>query len=86
MVVNRFGEKKDIEKIQMGAILSYRKNEGGIMVYDKNGLGYSELAFIAVNLPEIFDTIQEVLETEDGLEIARKSIDAYNLDLIDLGE
>jgi hypothetical protein len=52
------------------------------MTYDENGLGISELSFLAVNYPATFEVVCG-MNLQDGLELARKYIEAYNLGLIE---
>lgn len=54
------------------------------MTYNKEGLGISELTYLAVNYPEIYDTIEDCLQVDEelGLELARKSIEAINFGLV----
>jgi len=52
------------------------------MTYDKNGLGFSELAFLSLSYPEIFETIETAINDDNeaiGLSIARKAITLANL-------
>jgi len=55
------------------------------MSYDKNGLGFAELSYLALYFPEVFNTLEKALEDNQetiALEIARKTIQAYKLNLI----
>lgn len=55
------------------------------MSYDKNGLHITEIAYIALNLPEVFDTVQEAIndgESGAALKIAQKAIEAKNRGLL----
>lgn len=55
------------------------------MRYDKNGLGFSELAYIAVNYPQTYETLTHIPNDTLLLKIARQFIDALDGDLIEGG-
>ena len=55
------------------------------MVYDANGLGFSEITFLSVNYPSIFEEVENTLKENEGeaLAMARKAIEAHNQNLIE---
>lgn len=55
------------------------------MSYDKNGLGFAEINLCALYFPTVFETLAEAFETDplEALMIVRKTIDEYNLGLIE---
>jgi len=52
------------------------------MTYNRNGLGISELVFLAVNYPVIYETLEKISDVRMMLVIARKAISAINLGLV----
>lgn len=55
------------------------------MSYDENGIGVSELVFLSVNYPEIYQTVETAIDDDEasGLELARIAIEAANAGLIE---
>lgn len=55
------------------------------MSYDENGIGVSELTFLSVNYPEIYDTVETAISENEktGLELARIAIEAINQGLVE---
>jgi hypothetical protein len=55
------------------------------MTYNPKGLGISEMTFISVNYPEIWETMDKAFDDgkdSEALDIARKTIALHNAELI----
>ena len=55
------------------------------MSYDKNGLGVSEMTFVSVNYPLVWEMIDKAFDDEQdalALDLARKTIAAHNAGLM----
>ena len=55
------------------------------MTYDKKGIGISEMMQVSFYFPSVFKTVEGLIEENQALalQIVRKTIDAYNMGMID---
>jgi len=54
------------------------------MTHDTNGLGFTELTYLSIHYPGIYEIVDKALDNnpQEGLQLARKAIEAIRFELV----